>query len=449
MASSAWPADVRASGGFALGVSARAMAIALLVFAAIAAASNHLYATALVPACVAALVGVDLARSASTADRLMAQFVEAVASRGDDRPAPQPGAQALSAAIERALEQERRARAESQKRVDFAEALADNVASALLVVNGSGAVVSANRSARLAFGESAGQLSHLPRIGPAAAARLLALPPGARDVVALADEQSMLASVTSFSAGAGAPLRLIALQGVPGQLDVVVLKAWQDLVRVLAHEMMNSLTPICSLSDSIARELRRPEGDGTPRCELAEVVEVIGRRGAGLIDFVERYRRLAELPPVARAPIDLSAFAFRLERLMSALMEEAGAGFTTDVYPAGLVVQADAALLEQAVINLLKNARDAVAGRPGAMVRFVARRDDDGAVLIVEDNGPGLAGDVERAFVPFFTTKDGGSGIGLSLARQIALAHGGSLEHARREPNGSSFWLSLPAGVKQ
>ena len=216
--------------------------------------------------------------------------------------------------------------------------------------------------------------------------------------------------------------------------------------------MMNSLTPICSLSDSVATRLRRAAEEGAAPSEIsvdvARAVEVIARRSAGLMNFVERYRRLAETPMAVRAPVAMSEFVGALDRLMTPLMSEAGVDYASETEPANLAVEADRDLLEQATINLLKNALDAVAGLPDATIRLSCRLDDDHVVVAVEDNGPGLAcADAETAFVPFFTTKASGSGIGLTLARQIALAHDGRVEHMRRAPTGAVFRLLLPSGL--
>jgi signal transduction histidine kinase len=178
---------------------------------------------------------------------------------------------------------------------------------------------------------------------------------------------------------------------------------------------------------------------------LGEAVEVIGRRSAHLISFVERYRRLAELPAPERAPIDAAAFVAGLDALIGALAAERGVAYQSTVEPPGLALAADPDLLEQAVINLLKNALDAVAGRADGRVRLVVRAEDGGVAITVVDNGPGLApAQAEAAFTPFFTTKPGGSGVGLSLARQIALAHGGRLEHRPVPGGGAAFRLMLP-----
>jgi C4-dicarboxylate-specific signal transduction histidine kinase len=146
----------------------------------------------------------------------------------------------------------------------------------------------------------------------------------------------------------------------------------------------------------------------------------------------------------------MGEFIAGLDRLMAPLMREAGVDYASEVEPENLVAHADADLLEQATINLLKNALDAVSGRLDAIVRLSCRLGDDHVAITVEDNGPGLAcDDAETAFVPFFTTKAGGSGVGLTLSRQIALVHDGRLDHLPRAPTGAIFRLLLPRGGRE
>lgn len=443
--------SLKGAGGFATGVWVRAVLIGALAFGAADVALHHLYATALILAGAAAVLGVEVARSAGAADRMLAQFVEGLTVEGAERPTTPPGLRRLTGAIERAFDRLGRDRLQRQQRVDFAEALADSVVAALLVVDGAGTVVHANRATHRLLGEASGPLGQLAALGPQAARRLLSLGSGGRDIVQLADNRSMLASMTVFSAPGRPSLRLIALQSLSRDLDVVVLKSWRDLVRVLAHEMLNSLTPICSLSDSVAARLRSSAGaevvPGESSLEIAQAVEVIARRSAGLMNFVERYRKLANMPAAIRVVIPMREFVDALDRLMNPLIREAGVDYASEVEPEDLSVEADRDLLEQATINLLKNALDAVAGRAGSVIRFSCRLEGDHVAMVVEDNGPGLAcDDAETAFVPFFTTKTGGSGIGLTLSRQIALAHDGRLEHLPRAPNGAVFQLVVPRG---
>jgi nitrogen fixation/metabolism regulation signal transduction histidine kinase len=373
----------------------------------------------------------------------MAHFVDGLVAEGDDRPRPTAGAGRLANAIERALDRLALRRAEAQRRADFAEALADNVLAALLVVDAAGAVTAANRAARQLLGDVEGPLDSVDRLSPESRRSLAVLAPGGRSIVQLGDGRALLASVTGFSTPGRGALRLIALQALSGDLDPVMLKAWRDLAQVLAHEMMNSLTPICSLSDSVADRLRGSPAD--PSGELSAALEVISRRGAGLMSFVERYRRLSDLPPAILAPVPAAAFVARLEQLMAPMMRGAGVGYSAEVTPKGLSLDADPDLLEQAVINLLKNALDAIAGRPAPQIRLIVQREEAQTAISIEDNGPGLAGDdAEAVFTPFFSRKPGGSGVGLTLARQIALAHGGRLDYAPRRGGGARFTLSLP-----
>jgi two-component system, NtrC family, nitrogen regulation sensor histidine kinase NtrY len=173
---------------------------------------------------------------------------------------------------------------------------------------------------------------------------------------------------------------------------------------------------------------------------------VIARRSQGLMHFVERYRRLADAPAAVKTKTPAKELVRRLDRLAEAMIGDSAIAYSSAVQPAWLTVEADPDLLEQAAINLLKNAVDAVRGRSGAKVRLTVTLEEDQVALTVADNGPGLPlADPEGVFVPFFTTKAGGSGIGLTVARQIALGHGGRLEYRAATPHGAVFQLLLPA----
>lgn len=328
------------------------------------------------------------------------------------------------------------------RRTDEAIALLDAVTVALLLVDEQKHVRFANRAGRMLAGFDGGRLEDIPGLGPAGAAVILSLPPGGRQLVSLADGRTLLVWAESLTvAGRGAHL-LISAQTVTGELDAVQVGAWHMMTRVLAHEMMNTLTPIVSLSESIARLMDDPGVDQ----RVAAAVSTIRRRSEHLIGFVERYRAIVDLPVPRVAPVDLAAFLASMDALIGADLRARGIDFAVE--PATIMggLSADVALLEQAVLNVVKNAGEAVAGLPDARIRLAVALGAGTATITVSDNGPGIADDqIDEIFVPFYTTRQDGGGIGLTLARQIAVAHGGRLAVRTLTPRGVAFEFRLPA----
>ena len=425
----------------AIGLALRSIAIALLALLAFDLITReHYYATGAIVAGAAVLTTLSLARAVQTADRIFADFVQSLAAGTAD--APTRTAErfpSLASAIARAAGQIGADRMGRERRVQELEALADTVGAALLLVDEGGSVALANRAARELAGGVGATLADIPILGEATFV-LETLAPGARAIVRLADQRRMLAFAAGFRTGDGVRRRLISLQSLSGELSAVELKAWQDLVRVLAHEMMNSLTPILSLTESLQTPGAQPTAEDT-----AAALEVIARRSSGLMSFVERYRRVAELPEPRLEDLEAKRFIAGMDRLMAGLIAERSVAYSSRVEPPDAVIRADPELLEQALINLLKNALEAAADAPSPRIELSLRRADGRVALRVADNGRGLPqSDPEQVFTPFFTTKAGGSGIGLSLARQIALAHGGSLTAAPNGEAGAVFTLALP-----
>jgi signal transduction histidine kinase len=284
------------------------------------------------------------------------------------------------------------------------------------------------------------RLQDIPLLGETDAANILSLPIGGRQLVSLTDGRSMLVWVGALSAPGSGSERLVSMQAVAGELDAVQVGAWHRMTRVLAHEMMNSLTPIASLSESLSQWAKEAE----VRPEIASAVATIGRRGHHLMRFVERYRAVVELPEPELTEIDIAAFLSDIDGLVGTELRGRGVDFAVDPMAHCRSVPADRALLEQAVLNLVRNASDAVTGTAEPRIRLSCTRSGAFVTLSVSDNGAGVAEDqVEEIFVPFFTSKTGGAGIGLTLVRQIALAHGGQITVQRLE-KGTSFDLRLP-----
>jgi PAS domain S-box-containing protein len=234
----------------------------------------------------------------------------------------------------------------------------------------------------------------------------------------------------------GRPLILVVLADVSRALREEEREAWQRLVRVLSHEINNSLAPISSISGTL--RLTLPGAAGGWDEDAARGLEVIERRADSLARLMTAYARLARLPPPERGRVDVSALVRRVVDL------EKRAAVTVVAGPPDAAVVGDSAQLEQVLINLVGNAVDA-ARETGGAVEVAWSPVGERVEVRVTDGGPGLA-DTANLFVPFFTTKPGGSGIGLALSRQIADAHGGSLILENRQgARGCEARLSLPA----
>jgi len=237
----------------------------------------------------------------------------------------------------------------------------------------------------------------------------------------------------------GMPHRLVVMTDVQHALRAEERQAWQRLVRVLGHEINNSLGPISSIAETLRTGLAQPQRRPDLAEDLVRGLEVIGRRAAALSRFMQSYARLVRLPPPRLGRVDVAAWIRRTADLETRLTVEVTGG-----PPA--VVAGDADQLDQLLINLVHNAVDASA-ETGGGVRIAWSAIGDTVVIVIDDDGHGVA-DTANLFVPFFTTKPAGSGIGLPLARQIAEAHGGSLVlRNRKTGRGAEAVITLPTAA--
>lgn len=247
--------------------------------------------------------------------------------------------------------------------------------------------------------------------------------------------------------------KLVSFQNIHYELEEKEMEAWNNLIQVLAHEIMNSITPISSLSDTvhniIQQELQNDEKDYSSEVlhDIRDALQTIHKRSQGLMHFVESYRKFSQVPEPEYEQIMVGQLIKRVHNLMNSEMEQFSITFTTETNPETLELSADPHLIEQVLINLLKNAIRAVAQIRNPHICLNASLNPEGRVRIrVSDNGPGISQSaLDKIFVPFYTTRKPqqreGSGIGLSLSRQIMRMHHGSLTVRSAEGEDTTFTL--------
>jgi signal transduction histidine kinase len=250
----------------------------------------------------------------------------------------------------------------------------------------------------------------------------------------------------------GRKIKIASLQNIRNELEEEELDAWQKLIRVLTHEIMNSITPVNSLTNTIIRLFER---GGQPRqvhdleeTDLANALEAlhsIEKRNKGLIGFVQSYRSLTQMQKPRFTRVEIEKLLSNINRLIAVDMENAGINFACTISPEGIVIDADEKLIEQVLLNLINNSRHALFKVEEPVIRVHATVDGDYAVIGVHDNGCGIPEEIlSNIFIPFFTTREEGSGIGLSLSRQIMRLHGGSISVKSQPETETVFSLRFP-----
>jgi signal transduction histidine kinase len=247
----------------------------------------------------------------------------------------------------------------------------------------------------------------------------------------------------------GENVKLVSIQNIQSELEEKEMEAWQNLVRVLTHEIMNSVTPISSLAGTIESELKHHFDEKTPVLSPEELKDIhlslqtISKRSEGLIRFVKEFRSLTNIPKPKPTVIMTRALLEEIWMLHKMELTEKGIQLAIDVYPEDLTILADKGMIEQVLINLVKNAIqsfDEQTDRKITLRAFVSEKSRP--VILVKDNGTGIDPDaIDKIFIPFFTTKKSGSGIGLSLSRQIMRQHQGTLNVKSEAGKGTEFFL--------
>lgn len=423
-------------GRFAWGLMWRlALAVGLLVLLALSFTVPGYLAAHIVLGLAAAAAVWGLWHHVGRTNRAIARFVDAL--RHDDFAqrfslGGGSGFDALGTALDRAIVQLGRRREEGQAEARFLAAVVDDSPVALLMIDQGDRVTLLNKAARRQFGQA--PLMRLPafEIYGSELVAALSLPFTGRRLTRITRDGVAQRAVLEGARmeRLGEDIRIVSVLPVQRLLGSAELAAQSDLVRVLTHEIMNSLTPITSLARSAADLLAADGPDADPRLLDARMaVDTVARRAEGMNRFVESYRAFATAPDVRRRQVESGPWVAEIARLFAADPAGDGVALTTEADAAALI-DADPELLAQVVINLLRNAAAAAKAHAAApRVRLSIRAAGPQSVLIeVADNGPGIPEDRrEDIFLPFYTTRREGHGVGLSFVRQVAIAHGATL----------------------
>ena len=243
------------------------------------------------------------------------------------------------------------------------------------------------------------------------------------------------------------PLKLVSLQDVRTELDEQELIAWKRLIRVLNHEVMNSLTPIRTLTHAIDRSLEELNPSDTEQKIIEDIREncrLIANRSASMADFVKRYREITRIQEISKDKIVLGTMLQEVKALFQKEFSDLGITCSLHIDPPGLEMEGDENMMKQVVINLVRNSLDALGNKKGGSIHISAHTSEDRLIIAVKDNGPGIPPEyMEDIFTPFFSTREDGSGIGLSFSKQIVRLHGGKIFIQSESGKGTTVTLKF------
>ncbi len=342
----------------------------------------------------------------------------------------------LNAEFNEVLEAFRKARSEKEEHWQYLNTVVQQVRTGILSFDPDGNVQLINANARRFMGVTTiKNINELKEKNPDLLRAINEVGPG-KSTLFKSNQEFLLTIQATELRIRGNTMKLLTLQNIQSELQQQEIEAWQNLTRVLRHEIMNSITPISSLTSTLREildhdmtrkeehyELKEEGAD-----DLREGLSTIENRSKGLIKFIDAYREYTSLPQPKIKTVMIRPFIERVSQLMRTEIKKTTIELTCTCESEYLTVQADEEMIEQVLINLVKNSLEALHDTPQGKITVHGYYTGTHIAIEVTDNGPGIIREaMNRVFVPFFTTKKSGSGIGLSLSRQIMQMHNGNL----------------------
>jgi len=355
--------------------------------------------------------------------------------------------QALNYQFNEVLEAFRQTRAEKEANLKYIDTIVQHINIGVLSFDMEGKIELINPAAfRLLGIYRLRNIAELKTLHPDLAELLMEVHSGNKILYRTQQEQQLSIHAATVRLQ-GRLVKLISLQNIHSELQQKELEAWQNLTKILRHEIMNSVTPIVSLIGTmreivdldIAPDMQHPEAIA----DLREALETVESRSKGIMNFVNAYRDYTTLPKPQFTTVNVKTLITSVSNLLLPELKQAGIAFQVDVQADNMELHADIAQLQMVLINLVKNAMDALEHHQDPTILLKAYVNTIQQICIeVTDNGPGIDADaMNKIFIPFFTTKKKGSGIGLSLSQQIIQLHGGQLKVSSPNDKGTTFYI--------
>jgi signal transduction histidine kinase len=435
-----------------------ALFVALALVALWGATNTDWQVTPIVAGALAAGMVVELVRYVESVNRELAAFLEFIAHDDFSTSFPIRAKGRIFDDLEEAygvlLAKYRGLNEARELNHRYLEALVEHVSTALLCLDDEDKVTLMNRQAKRLFRvPHLNSLQSLQRIDPGLPAEIESLADGDRLLIrpVVEGEPLQLAVYLTEFLLLERKYRVISFQNIRDELEQREIDFSQKLIKVLTHEIMNSVTPIIALCKVIEQSLNGAADGAQSPAELPDAddlkrsVASIQSRGDGLLRFVQAYRSLTSLPKPERQTVYVNDLLAETVTLLAPTLEPKGIRLETRIDGEGLAIEADPEQLQQVLINLVRNAVEALDGRGDGRIVLGASRDGEGRTNIrVSDNGPGIPEEhIENILVPFFTTKRGGTGVGLSVSRQILFLNRGLISVRSNAGRGAEFTLQF------
>jgi nitrogen fixation/metabolism regulation signal transduction histidine kinase len=411
-----------------------------------------------VSALIVILLMIDLFRLIDRSNREFTSLLEALKQQdfttSSRRKYTEKSFRDLETGFKEILAQYREARMDQAAQYQYLQTVIEHINIALVCFNNAGEIFLFNQAAAVLFRKAKLEsLEPLKSVHPTLHQLMVTLRAGQREVIRFNRDGELLqlsVHVTEFRIR-NEKFKLVSLQNIRQELEEQELDSWQKLIRVLTHEIMNSVTPVSSLSSAINEMLTDEKGrrralgslSGDDLDDMYSSIETIEERSRGLLSFVSDYKNLTRLPQPQFEDISVEFLLNHMHRLFNKDMASDNINYQVNVPSIPMSICADSMMIQQVLINLIKNAMEAVKEKEEKTIMLSADSRNEKVIIRVRDNGKGIADeDLEKVFIPFYTTKKKGSGIGLSLSKQIIRLHKGSI-HFQSDDSGTVFSIEF------